>query len=70
MENLDILYNLNHNNIVKAIPLLKKEEIFDEKENIRIIYESLNSKNLEDILKTYGHLDEKMIQNYTRQLLA
>ena len=40
IEPLDALYKLNHKNIVKAIPL-SKEDIYDENNNIRIIYQKM-----------------------------
>ena len=68
IDNLDILYKLNHQNIIKPIPL-NEGEPYDENGNLQIIYESINSNNVEEIIKKYGSLDEKVIQKYIKQLL-
>ena len=58
INNLELLYNLNHQNIIKAIPL-NEGDLYDENGNLQIIYESINSNNVEEIIKKYGSLDEK-----------
>ena len=68
MNNLDILYKLNHNNIIKAIPL-KEGDNYDEYGEFTIIYESIDSKNVEELIKIFGSLEEKIIQMYIKQLL-
>ena len=68
INNLELLYNLNHQNIIKAIPL-NEGDLYDENGNLQIIYESINSNNVEEIIKKYGSLDEKVIQKYIKQLL-
>ena len=68
INNIDNLYKLNHKNIIKAIPLQDKY-ICSENEEFSIIYESVNSKNVKELIKNVGSLDEKIIQAYIKQLL-
>lgn len=68
INSLDTLYKLNHKNLVKIIPL-PKEEIYDENDNLCIVYQSVNLFNVEEFIKKYGKLDEKIIQKYIKQLL-
>ena len=68
INNLDVLNKLNHQNIIKVISL-NEGDFYDENGNLQIIYESINSNNVEEIIKKYGSLDEKVIQIYVKQLL-
>ena len=68
INNLDILYKLNHNNLIKAIPL-KDGDNYDEYGEFTILYESIDSKNVEELIKNFGSLEEKIIQMYIKQLL-
>ena len=68
IKNLQKLYNLSHKNIIKAISV-SDEDIYDENGQLSIIYESINSKNVEELIKKFGSLDEKIIQKYIKQLL-
>ena len=68
VRSLDVLYKLNHKNIIKIIQL-SNEELFDENNDLNIIYEYNNSNNVEELISKYGSLDEKIIQKYIRQLL-
>ncbi len=68
IKNLSNLYKLNHNNIIKALPLSDKN-IYDEHGDLCIAYESINSKNVDEIIQNFGNLDEKIIQIYIKQLL-
>ena len=68
IKNLSKLYKLNHNNIIKALPLSDKN-IYDEHGDLCIAYESINSKNVDEIIQNFGNLDEKIIQIYIKQLL-
>ena len=67
-DSLDIIYKLSHQNIIRAIPL-NEGDFYDENGNLQIVYESINSNNVEEIIKKYGSLDEKVIQKYIKQLL-
>ena len=68
INNLDTLYKLNHKNIIKAIPITDGDN-YDENGEFCILYESINSKNVEELIKNFGSLDEKIIQIYIKQLL-
>ena len=68
VSSLDVLYKLNHKNIIKIIQL-SNEELFDENNDLNIIYEYNNSNDVEELISKYGSLDEKIIQKYIRQLL-
>ena len=68
INNLDILYKLNHNNIIKAIPL-KDGDNYDEYGEFTILYESIDSKNVEELINNFGSLEEKIIKIYIKQLL-
>ena len=68
IKNLQKLYKLEHKNIIKAISV-SDEDIYDENGELSIIYESLKSENVEELIKKYGSLDEKIIQMYIKQLL-
>ena len=68
INSLEILYKLHHKNLIKIIPL-SKEEIYDENDNLCIIYQSINLSNVEEFIKKYGRFDEKIIQTYIKQLL-
>ena len=68
VNNLVTLYRLNHKNIIKAISL-SDGSIYDENGELRIVYESLKLKNVEEFIKIYGTLNENIIQMYVKQLL-
>ena len=68
VNNLVTLYRLNHKNIIKAISL-SDGCIYDENGELRIVYESLKLKNVEEFIKIYGTLNENIIQIYVKQLL-
>ena len=65
---LNILYKLDHKNIIRAINV-SDGDAYDEKGNFRILYESLKLKNVEKLIEEYGGLDEKIIKMYIKQLL-
>ena len=67
-KSLDILYKLNHKILIKPIKL-PYEEIFDDNNNLKIVYENNNLDNVEELISKFGSLDEKIIQIYIRQLL-
>ena len=68
IQNLDILYKLNHKNILKALPILE-DNIFDENGDLAIAYESINIENLEKNINKYGYWNETLLQKILKQLL-
>ena len=68
IKNLNSLYNLNHKNILKAISFNDKDNI-DKSGNLIIFYESVNSRNVYDLIKEYGNIDEKLLKIYVKQIL-
>ena len=68
INKLNVLYKLDHKNIIRAINV-SDGDVYDEKGNFRILYESLKLKNVEKLIEEYGGLDEKIIQMYIKQLL-
>ena len=68
IQNLNDIYKLNHINIIRAIPL-PDNNIYDENGDLCLVYESINSKNVRQIIQNFGNLDEKIIQIYIKQLL-
>lgn len=63
IENLDTYYKLNHKNIIKGIPL-NEESKYDENDYLNIVYESLNSNNVEELIKNIVDIDKKIIKIY------
>ena len=63
IENKDIIFKLNHPNIVKIFTL------YNDYQEFSIVFESLNLQNVEQLIDKFGTLDEKVIQMYTKQLL-
>ena len=68
IENLDILYKLNHKNILKALPILE-ENIFDENGDLSLAYESINPENIEENINKYGIWNEALLQKLLKQLI-
>ena len=68
IKNLNDIYKLNHINIIRAIPS-PNNNIYDENGDLCLVYESINSKNVRQIIQNFGNLDEKIIQIYIKQLL-
>ena len=68
IKNLNTIFNLNHKNILKAISF-NDDNNLDESGNLIIFYESVNSKNVVDLIKEYGNIDEKLLQIYVKQIL-
>ena len=68
IQNLDILYKLNHKNILKALPILE-DNIFDENGDLAIAYESINIENLEKNINKYGYWNETLLQKILKQFL-
>ena len=68
INNLETVYKLNHKNIIKAIPI-DNDKNFDENGDLSIVYENIKLNNVQEIIEKYGSLDEKIIQQYIKQLL-
>lgn len=68
IKNLDILYKLKHKNIIKAFTS-NDGDIIDENGQLCILYESIKSKNVGELIKNFGSLNENIIQKYIKQLL-
>ena len=68
IKHLDSLYKLEHKNILKALPY-NQDEIIYEFGDFSIIYESVNSRNVDDLMKEYGSFDEKLLKIYIKQIL-
>ena len=64
IENRENIYKLNHPNIIKVISLSNQYD-----EDFKIVYESLNFKNVEQHIKEFGTLNERMIKKFGKQLL-
>ena len=67
-KNINELYKLNHKNIIKAMPS-SDGDIIDENGELRIAYESLKLRNVEELTENYGSLNEDIIKIYVKQLL-
>ena len=65
---METVYKLNHKNIIKAIQI-DNENIINENGDLSIVYESIKLNNVQEIIEKYGSLDEKIIQQYIKQLL-
>ena len=68
MKNLDNIYKLDHKNILKAVPF-NINDIIDEFGDFSILYESVNSRSVDDLMKEYGSFDEKLLKVYIKQIL-
>ena len=68
IKNLEILYKLEHKNIIKAISL-SDGDVYDENGDFNIVFENIVQENVEVIISKFGSLDEGIIQKYTKQLL-
>lgn len=68
IQNLDALYKLNHNNILKVLPILE-ENIFDENGDLSIAYEYINLENIDENINKYGIWNETLLQKLLKQLL-
>ena len=68
IKNLEILYKLEHKNIIKAISL-SDGDVYDENGDFNIVFEYIVQENVEVIISKFGSLDEGIIQKYTKQLL-
>ena len=67
IKNLDSIYKLEHKNILRAVNF-DENEIIEEFGDFGILYESVNSRNVEDLIKEYGN-DEKLLKIYIKQIL-
>ena len=65
INNLDNLYDLKHENILKIISIIDDKE----KNEFSLVYEFCNYHSIEGIIQKFGVLDEKIIQKYFKQLL-
>ena len=68
IKNLDNIYKLNHKNILKAV-YYDENDLIEEFGDLSILYESVNSRNVEDLMKEYGSFDEKLLKIYIKQIL-
>ena len=68
IKNLDKLYSLNHENIIKAISLPNRD-VYDENGDFHIVFECISQGNVGKLIDEYGSLNEVLIQKYTKQLL-
>ena len=68
IKNLNLLYSLNHKNILKAISFNDNDHL-DKSGNLIIFYDSVNSRNVVELIKDYGNIDEKLLQIYVKQIL-
>ena len=68
IKNLEILYKLEHKNIIKAISL-SDGDVYDENGDFNIVFEYIGEENVEVLISKFGSLDEGIIQKYTKQLL-
>ena len=68
IKNLDNIYKLDHKNILKAVPY-NVNDIIDEFGDFSILYESANSRSVDNIMKEYGSFDEKLLKVYIKQIL-
>ena len=68
IKNLDKIYKLNHTNILKAVPF-KENDIIEEFGDFSILYESVNSRSVGDLMKEYGSFDENLLKIYIKQIL-
>jgi serine/threonine protein kinase len=68
IKNLDNIYKLNHKNILKAV-YYDENDLIEEFGDLSILYESVNSRNVEDLMKEYGSFDEKLLKVYIKQIL-
>ena len=65
-KKLDVLYSLNHQNILKAISF-NQDELFEEFGGFCILYESVNYRNVDDLIKEFKifeEFDEKLLKIY------
>ena len=65
---MDNIYKLDHKNILKAVPF-NSDDIIDEFGYFSILYESANSRSVDDLMKEYGSFDEKLLKVYIKQIL-
>ena len=65
IKNIDNLCDLKHENILKINTVINDQS----KNELSIVYESCNYQSIEEIIKKFGNLDEKIIQKYFKQLL-
>ena len=63
IKNKEKIYNLDHPNIVKTILL------YDENEQLNVVFDCNNLKNVQELIEEFGKFDENVIQKYSRQLL-
>ena len=70
-KKLDVLYTLNHQNILKAISF-NQDELFEEFGGFCILFESVNYRNVDDLIKEFKifeEFDEKLLKIYIKQIL-
>ena len=67
-KKLDVLYSLEHENILKAVSF-NEDELIEQFECFSILYESVNSRNVDDLMKEYRIFDEKLLKIYIKQIL-
>lgn len=68
IKNLDNIYKLSHKNILKAVNF-DKNDLIEEFGDLSILYESVNSRNVEDLMKGFGSFDEDLLKIYIKQIL-
>ena len=68
IKKFDILYSLNHQNILKAVSF-NEDELIEEFGDFCILYESVNCRNVDDLMKEYRIFDEKLLKIYIKQIL-
>ena len=68
IKNLDRIYKLDHKNILKAVPF-NENDMIEEFGDLSILYESVNSRSVNDLMKEYGSFDEKLLKIYIKQIL-
>lgn len=67
-KKLDVLFSLDHENILKAVSF-NEDELIEQFECFSILYESVNSRNVDDLMREYRIFDEKLLKIYIKQIL-
>ena len=67
-NNLERIYKLDHKNILKAIEV-NENDMIEEFGDLSILYESVNSRSVDEIMKEFGGFDEKLLKIYIKQIL-
>lgn len=69
VQNLELLYQLQHPNIVKAIRVPDCAGMNKCDSGISLYYEYSNGVTIENLIKQFGELNEKTIQIYVKQII-